>query len=222
MKSAKQKTSLSIISPEPKDISLANHTLKVGVLASGFGSNFEALVRSVKSGMLNAEIPLIIVNNANCGAIEKAKQYNIPYKLLDHRRFNSREELDLSIAKEFYNYKIEAIVMAGWMRIATPTLIDKYPGRIVNIHPSLLPSFKGKDAIKQALEEGVKITGCTVHLVQNDVDSGPILIQAAVIIEENETYNSLKRKIQIKEHEILPIGLILAARNWRSQLKDNK
>ena len=189
--------------------------LRIGVLASGFGSNFEALVLAINNGYLSAVIPLIIINNHDSKAINKAEKYNIPYKIINHKDFSSRQDFDLKIIDEFNSVQIEGIVMAGWMRIATNTLIEKYPNRIINIHPSILPSFKGADAIEQALKSGTKITGCTVHIVEKDVDSGPIIIQSAVAISSSDTYKSLKNKIQEREHHILPIGLSIVATKWR-------
>ena len=123
---------------------------------------------------------------------------------LNHRDYKRRNDLDTAIVNVFRQYKVEWVVMAGWMRIVTPVLIDAFPDRIINIHPSLLPSFKGAHAVEQALEAGVKITGCTVHLVRQEVDSGPILIQAAVPVLPDDTPQTLHARIQVQEHRILP------------------
>jgi phosphoribosylglycinamide formyltransferase-1 len=131
--------------------------------------------------------------------------------LLNHRDYKRREDLDAAIVQMMRQYEVEWIVMAGWMRIVTPVLINAFRDRIINIHPSLLPSFKGVRAVEQALEARVKITGCTVHLVRPEVDSGPILVQAAVPILPDDTPETLHARIQVQEHRILPQGITLAA-----------
>jgi phosphoribosylglycinamide formyltransferase 1 len=178
--------------------------LMLGIMASGSGSNFAAVADAIATGKLTAKIAVLIYNNPDIKAIEIAKQYDIPAVLLDHRTFNTRTELDLEIVSTLDRYGVECVVMAGWMRVVTSVLIDAFPDRIINIHPSLLPSFPGIKAIEQALAAGVKITGCTVHLVAPEVDSGPILIQAAVPIFPDDTPTTLHARIQAQEHRILP------------------
>lgn len=135
----------------------------------------------------------------------------IPALLLDHRQFASREDLDQAIITAFRNRGVEWIAMAGWMRLVTETLIQAFPERIINIHPSLLPSFKGIRAVEQAIAAKVRISGCTAHLVTLDVDSGPILVQAAVPVLPDDTVDSLQQRIQVEEHKILPLAIALAA-----------
>jgi phosphoribosylglycinamide formyltransferase 1 len=178
--------------------------LILGIMASGSGSNFAAVADAIATGKLTAKIAVLIYNNPDIKVIEIAKKYDIPAVLLDHRTFNTRTDLDLEIVSTLDRYGVECVVMAGWMRVVTPVLIDAYPDRIINIHPSLLPSFPGIKAIEQALAAGVKITGCTVHLVAPAVDSGPILIQAAVPIFPDDTPTTLHARIQAQEHKILP------------------
>lgn len=185
--------------------------LKLGVMASGSGSNFEAVARSIKEGHLNAQIQVLIYNNPGIKAVDRAKRWNVPAVLLNHRDYKRREDLDAAIVEALRQYDVEWVVMAGWMRVVTPVLIDAFPDRIINIHPSLLPSFKGIHAVKQALEAGVKITGCSVHLVSLEVDSGLILIQAAVPILPDDTLETLHARIQVQEHRILPQAIALAA-----------
>tara|TARA_Y100001968_G_scaffold332452_1_gene390677 strand:- start:20834 stop:21532 length:699 start_codon:yes stop_codon:yes gene_type:complete len=210
----------SLIVPDI-DIPYVKPKINLGILASGNGSNFEAVVKSSRENKLNANINLLIVNNKNCGAIERAKRLAIKYEYLDHRDFSSREKYDIELIKIFNSANVEAIAMAGWMRIVTSTLIDNYPERIINIHPSLLPNFKGINAIDQALNAGVKITGCTAHIVEKDVDAGEIICQAAVKIDKNDNTETLRRKIQSYEHRIFPLAISLAAINWRINTKDN-
>ncbi len=190
--------------------------LKLGVLASGHGSNFEALVKSTINGQLDADIELLVVNNYECGAIRKAKKLQIDYKIIDHQKYKTRKEFDISIVNAFKDRDVEGIVMAGWMRIVTSSIINEYKDRLVNIHPSLLPSFRGINAIDKALNENVCISGCSVHIVNEEVDSGPILIQAAVPVKKGEKRDELHNRIQEMEHIILPLGVSIAADNWRN------
>ena len=192
--------------------------INIGILASGKGTNFENLINLINEDKLDFKVALLVTNNPNADVIKKAIKLNIPYKIIDHRDFNTREEFDKSIVNNFVQYQVEGIVMAGWMRIVTKILIDAYPNRLVNIHPSLLPSFKGLDAVGQAIKAKVKLTGCSVHLVTVNVDDGPILVQAATSIKKNENRNELLKRIQILEHMILPTGIQIAASHWRKDI----
>jgi phosphoribosylglycinamide formyltransferase 1 len=182
--------------------------LRLGIMASGSGSNFGAIATAIHSGQLAADMAVLIYNNPGIMAIDRATQYQVPAVFHDHRGVN-REELDRQIVQTLREYDVNCVVMAGWMRVVTPVLIDAFPDRIVNIHPSLLPSFPGIRAIEQALAAGVKITGCTVHLVRPEVDSGPILIQAAVPVLPHDDATTLHERIQSLEHQILPAALQL-------------
>lgn len=155
---------------------------------------------------------LLIVNNQGCGAQQRALNLGIPHLLVDHRAHGSRESLDRALVVAFENRAIDLVVMAGWMRIVTPVLIDAYPDRLINIHPSLLPSFRGVDAIGQALAAGVTLSGCTAHLVSEEVDAGKILVQAAVPVHGGDDRGSLAARIRHQEHQILPLAVALAAR----------
>lgn len=189
-----------------------NKKIKLGVLASGSGTNFEAVAKAIANQKLNAQIQVLIYNNPEAKVTQKAEKFQVPGVLLNHRKFASREDLDQKIVEVFQNYEVDLVVMAGWMRVVTPVLINAYPNKLINIHPSLLPSFRGIRAIAQALEAGVKITGCTVHLVVPEVDAGPVLIQAAVAILATDTEETLHQRIQVQEHLILPQGIALAAK----------
>ncbi len=186
--------------------------LNLGVMASGNGSNFEAVAQAIASQKLNAKIQVLIYNNPGIKAASRAEYWGVPTVLLNHRNYKSREDLDTAIVETLRHYQVEWVVMAGWMRLVTQVLIDGFPDRIINIHPSLLPSFKGVRAVEQALEAGVKITGCTAHLVRLEVDSGPILLQAAVPVLSDDTPETLHARIQVQEHRILPQAIALAAR----------
>lgn len=202
----------SFISPL---ISLENlplsKTLKLGVMASGSGSNFEALMAVINQGQLNAQVQVVIYNNPAAKVKERAERWQIPALLLDHRLFNSRESLDQAIVTTLKDYAVDWVIMAGWMRIVTPVLLTAFPQRVINIHPSLLPSFRGVRAVEQALAAGVKVTGCTVHYASAEVDSGPIIAQAVVPILPDDTSDSLHTRIQVQEHQIFPKAIALAA-----------
>jgi phosphoribosylglycinamide formyltransferase 1 len=207
-------SSSSLISPNiGHNVFSQGNPVKLGILASGNGSNFEAIAQAIQKRQLNAKIEVLIYNNPNAYAAVRAENWNIRAVLLNHRDYKKREELDAKIAQTLQEFNVEMVVMAGWMRIVTPVLIDAFPDKIINIHPSLLPSFKGARAIEQALLSGVKITGCTVHLVSLEVDSGLILMQAAVPILPDDNQETLHARIQIEEHRILPPAIALAVQN---------
>ncbi len=193
--------------PEP-----GRSPLRLGVLASGSGSNFAAIAAACAQAELPAQVQVMIYNNPNAKAAARAEQWQIPSRLLNHRSYAQREELDYAIINTLREFGVEWVVMAGWMRVVTPVLIDAFPERILNIHPSLLPSFRGVRAVEQALAAGVKITGCTVHLVVPELDSGPILTQAAVPILPEDTPDTLHARIQVQEHLILKQAIALVAR----------
>ena len=176
----------------------------LAVLASGSGSNLEAIAQAIVNGELKAKIAVVIYNEPDAFARQRAEKFNIPAILVNHRDYKSRKALDLAIINILEQYNVDLVIMAGWMRIVTQVLIDAFPERILNIHPSLLPSFKGIHAIEQAFNYGVKITGCTVHLLSLEVDSGKILKQAAVPIFPDDTLEDLQKRIQIQEHIIYP------------------
>ena len=201
----------SLISPVvATQIGQPGEPIRLGILASGSGSNFEAVAQAIASGKLNARIQVLIYNNPEAKVAVRAANWDVPAVLLNHRDFPNREDLDRQIVQTLQQNAVEWVIMAGWMRIVTPILIDAFPNQIINIHPSLLPSFRGTRAVEQALAAGVKITGCTVHLVVPEVDSGPILLQAAVPILPDDTEETLHARIQVQEHRILPLAIALA------------
>jgi len=176
----------------------------LGILASGSGSNMEAIAHAIGNQAINAQIRVVIYNNPDAKVKERAKRLGIPAVLVNHRDYQTREDLDRAIIQTLNAYQVDLVIMAGWMRVVTQVLIDAFSDRILNIHPSLLPSFRGTHAIDQALNYGVKIAGCTVHIVSLEVDSGKILEQAAVPILANDTVTSLQQRIQVQEHLIYP------------------
>ncbi len=199
-----------------KAVTDATRPLRLGVMASGSGSNFEAIAQAIAQGELKAQIELVVHNNPTAKVVERAARLGVPTLLLDHRCFETREALDEAIAQAMTAAGVEWIVMAGWMRRVTQQLISAFPQRILNIHPSLLPSFPGIKAVEQALKAGVKITGCSVHYVELVVDSGPIIIQAAVPVLPNDSPESLQARIQQQEHRIFPRAIALAAQQQKN------
>ncbi len=204
-----------LISPNLSSIPSLSKPLQLGVMASGSGTNMSAIAFAIAEGKLNAEIKVLIYNKPQAKVKQRAEQYNIPTVLIDHRQYQKREDLDQKIVKVLQAYGVDWVVMAGWMRIITQVLLDGYPNRVINIHPSLLPSFKGIKAIEQALAAKVKITGCTVHLVSLEVDSGAIIMQAAVPILDDDTRDTLHARIQKQEHHILPQAIALVASKFQ-------
>ncbi len=207
-----------MISPSPLPIADTQSPIKLGVMASGSGSNFEAIAQAISDQHLNAEIKVLVYNNPGATVSDRAIRWGVPSVLVDHREFESREELDRAIVQTLKQSGVEWVIMAGWMRIVTPVLIHAFDQRILNIHPSLLPSFKGNRAIEQALEARVKITGCTVHIVVPEVDSGEIIMQAAVPVLPDDTVETLQNRIHIQEHLIYPQAIELAAQHSRKQV----
>lgn len=194
----------SLVSPEFSQSKTAIQTpLKLGIMASGSGSNFAAIATAISNNLLPAQVQLVIYNNPGAKVAERAQQQRLPTKLINHRDYASREAFDQEIVAALKAADIDWVIMVGWMRRATQVLVDAFPGRMVNIHPSLLPSFPGMHAIEQALDYGVKISGCTVHIVTLEVDSGPILMQAAVPVLPEDTAETLHARIQVQEHRII-------------------
>lgn len=185
--------------------------LNIGVLASGRGSNFQSIIDEIEAGKLNASIKLLIVDNPNAYAIERAKKHSIEYLYINLKDFKSKDGFFLKITDELKNRHVELVILAGFMRIVKKPLIDAFPNRIMNIHPALLPSFPGLHSQKQAVDYGVKISGCTVHFVDEGMDTGPIIIQAAVPVSSDDTEETLAARILKLEHKIFPEAIRLYA-----------
>lgn len=205
-----------LMSPDSTAIATSNghppagEPARLGIMASGSGSNFEAISRAIEAGKLNAQIVGVVYNNPDAKVAERAARLGIPAQLLDHRAFDSREALDEAISTVFKERGADWIVMAGWMRRVTQTLLSAFPQRVLNIHPSLLPSFPGIRAVEQALAAGVKIAGCSVHYVELVVDSGPLIAQAAVPVLADDTVETLQARIQVQEHQLFPLAIAIA------------
>lgn len=174
------------------------------VFASGSGSNFQAIIDVVKSGELKANLSLLVCDKPNAYAIERANAACIPSFVFNAKDYGSKEEYEKVILEQLKAYNVEFIVLAGYMRLIGPTLLTEYKGRIVNIHPSLLPAFPGKDAIGQALAAKAQWSGVTIHYVDEGMDTGPIIVQERVRLSEKETRESLQQKIQEIEHKLYP------------------
>ena len=185
--------------------------LKVGVLVSGSGTNLQAIIDRSESGDLGARVACVISNKADAFALERARNHGIPALYLNHRLFASREEYDAALVSTLREHGVGLVVLAGFMRIVTPVLLDAFPMAVMNIHPALLPAFPGLHAQRQALEHGAKIAGCTVHFVDSGTDTGPIILQAAVPILENDTEEELSQRISTAEHRIYPEAVRLFA-----------
>lgn len=178
--------------------------IKLGVLVSGRGSNMQAIDQKCRSGELLAEVVCVISNVEDAPALEYAREKGIPAIFLNRRDYPSRAAYNTALADKLEEFGVDLVVLAGFMMIVTKELLDRFPNAVMNIHPALLPSFPGLHAQLQALEHGVKISGCTVHFVDEGTDTGPIIIQAAVPILENDTEDSLSTRILKEEHRIYP------------------
>ena len=185
--------------------------LNVGVLASGTGSNLQAIIDRVVRGDLPCALRLVISNRANAGALTRAGDAGIPTRVIDHRAFARREDFDAALVEALRAVGTELVVLAGFDRLVTRVLIDAFPARIMNVHPALLPAFKGLHAQRQALEYGTKIAGATVHFVDEDTDHGPIIVQGAVPIAADDTEEAVRNRILAVEHEIYPAAIRLFA-----------
>jgi phosphoribosylglycinamide formyltransferase-1 len=178
--------------------------MNIAVFASGRGTNFGAIIRAVKKGKIKANLSLLVCDNPDAGAIGRAKRAGIKVALVQRKDFATKKDFEAKINEHLEADKIDLIVLAGFVRLLSPEFVSRYKGRIVNIHPALLPSFKGTEGIKDAFDYGVKLTGVTVHFVDEEMDHGPIILQKEVKIEENDTLESLEAKIHKVEHQIYP------------------
>jgi phosphoribosylglycinamide formyltransferase 1 len=180
----------------------ARPPLELGVLVSGTGSNLQAILDAIAAGTLNARVKVVISNRPGVQALERARAAGVRALTIPHKDFPSREAFDRALVSALREAEVSWVVLAGFMRVLTPEFLAAYPGRIINIHPALLPAFPGVDAAKQALEYGVKITGCTVHFVDAGVDSGRIIAQRAVAVAVGDDLATLAARIHDAEHEL--------------------
>lgn len=181
--------------------------MKLAIFASGSGTNFQAIVDAIKRGELAMEVALLVCDCPEAKVVERAKKEGVPTFVFRPKEYAAKADFERDILAQLIAHDIDFIALAGYMRLIGPTLLSAYDGRIVNIHPSLLPAFPGKDAIGQAYRYGVKITGVTVHYVDEGMDTGPIIAQRAVLIEEGESLEEVEQKIHAIEHELYPAVL---------------
>jgi phosphoribosylglycinamide formyltransferase-1 len=176
--------------------------LKLGVLVSGGGSNLQAIIDNIEAGRLDAQISIVISNNADAFSLQRCRNHNVPAIVVDHRDYTSRNDFDRHLIDILRSYDVELVVMAGFMRILTKSFLAAFPMRIMNIHPALLPAFPGLHVQKQALDYGVRFSGCTVHFADGGVDTGPIIIQAVVPVFDEDNEERLAARILQEEHKI--------------------
>lgn len=185
--------------------------LALGVLLSGSGTNLQALVDAIAAGTLEARIAVVVSNVADAGGLARARRHDLPTVVLRHGDAPSREAYDARVVEALRAHGVNLVVLAGFMRLVTPVLLQAYPARVLNVHPALLPAFPGLHAERQALAHGARITGVTVHFVDEETDHGPILAQAAVAILPDDTEASLHARIQRQEHRLYPYAIQLIA-----------
>jgi phosphoribosylglycinamide formyltransferase 1 len=190
---------------------------RLGVLISGRGSNLQAIIDAIAGGTLRATVAVVISNRRDAPGLDRARAAGIRTLTLEHRGFPDRAAYDRALALALQDERVDLVCLAGFMRLLGPAFIAAFPNRILNVHPSLLPAFPGTDAQQQALEYGVRISGATVHLVTEQLDGGPIVLQAAVPVLDSDTVEALAARILVEEHRIYPeaIGLVLDEERWR-------
>lgn len=186
----------------------------LGVLVSGRGSNLQAIWDAIRAGRVNASIGVVISDNPEAYALERVAGSDIATAVVERRAYPDRRTFEQALARELARHQVELVALAGFMRILTPEFIGKFPGRIINIHPALLPAFPGLDAQGQAVAYGVKVSGCTVHFVDEGMDTGPIILQEAVAVRDDDTGETLAERILHLEHALYPraIGLYCEGR----------
>ena len=187
--------------------------LRLGILASGSGTNFQALAEACHEKRIDAEVATLIVNVPGAGALARAEKLGVPAQVIDHQAFTDRALFERELVRALQTAKVDLVCLAGFMRLVGQTLLAPFAGRILNIHPSLLPAFPGLNAVRQALDYRVAVTGCTVHVVDSGTDTGPILLQAAVPVQPGDTEETLAARIHAQEHQLYPAAVRLFAEN---------
>jgi phosphoribosylglycinamide formyltransferase 1 len=193
---------------------MTSSSFKIGILVSGRGTNLQAIIDAIDNGELNARIAVVLSNKKEAPALERAQQKGIQTVYLDPKQFADKKAFDLALAGKLEDHQVDLVCLAGYMRILSPEFIRKFERKIINIHPSLLPAFPGLDVQQRAIDHGVKFSGCTVHFVNEEVDGGPIILQAVVPVHESDDAETLADRILIQEHLIYPraIQLIVESR----------
>jgi len=181
----------------------------IAVLVSGSGSNLQAIIDASEAGAVPAKVGVVLGNNADAYGLVRARNHGIPTEVVDHRSFENREAFDARMVDIIRSYGAELVCLAGFMRVVTPVFLRAFPQRILNIHPALLPSFPGTHGPRQALRYGVRFSGCTVHFLDEGVDTGPVIVQAVVPVFEDDTEETLAARILKEEHRIYPMAIRL-------------
>lgn len=192
---------------------MASNDFKIGVLVSGRGTNLQAIIDAIENGQVDARIVLVLSHKQDAPALERANQHGIASLWLDPEPFAGKKEYDQAVAGELKERGVDLVCLAGYMRILGPEFIRAFKGKIINIHPSLLPAFPGLNVQQKAIDYGVKFSGCTVHFVNEEVDAGPIILQAVVPVHESDDAESLAERILIQEHLIYPRALQMIVEN---------
>jgi phosphoribosylglycinamide formyltransferase-1 len=191
-------------------------TRRLGILISGRGSNLQAIIDATRDGRLDAHIAVVISNRADAGGLDRARAAGIEAIVVDHREFPTRDAFDSALVAELKSRDVGLVCLAGFMRLVGPRMLEAFPNAILNIHPSLLPAFPGLDAQSQAIAHGVKVSGVTVHLVTQELDAGPIVLQRPIPVHERDTADSLAARILDEEHRIYPEAIkIVLDGGWR-------
>jgi phosphoribosylglycinamide formyltransferase-1 len=190
---------------------LVESGVKLGVLASGSGTNLEAIAQAIDDGDVPASIAVVISDNPGAFALERASRRGIPTRVVELKDFDDRPAFDRAVIDELLLAEVDLVVLAGYMKLVGPEIVDAFPDRIMNIHPALLPCFPGEHGVPDALEHGVKVTGVTVHFVDKGLDTGPIIAQEAVEVEEGDDLETLHNRIHLSEYRIYPRAIRLFA-----------
>lgn len=210
----------------PPDSRKMAKSLKIGVLISGSGSNLQSIIDNIEKGALKATLKIVISNKPDAFGITRAQKHGLPVAVLKHDDFKTREDFDAELIRILKNNEVDLVILAGFMRILTPLFLKAFPQKVINIHPALLPSFAGTSGQKDAFEYGVKFSGCTVHFVDEGVDTGPIIIQSVVPVFQSDTKETLAARILKEEHRIYPRAIQffaegkIAITGRRVQIKD--
>lgn len=201
-----KKTGLAAVDGPVADVNrgLPDSAFRVGILASGRGSNLQALIDAVAAGQLQARLAVVVSDQPDAQALVRAQRAGIPAVVIPRGDYPSREDFEAALAAALAEYKVDLVVLAGFMRLLSPFFVNRFQGRLINIHPSLLPAFPGLDAQGQALRYGVRFSGCTVHFVDTGTDTGPVIAQAVVPVEPDDTVDDLAARILAEEHRLLP------------------
>ncbi|ABK44817.1 formyltetrahydrofolate-dependent phosphoribosylglycinamide formyltransferase [Magnetococcus marinus MC-1] len=198
---------------------MSGASFRIGVLISGSGSNLQALIDGVKSGFIPAEIALVISNKADAYGLTRAREAGIETRVVDHKTFEGRSPFEHELIRALDDAGVELVCLAGFMRVLTPLFVRHYLGRLINIHPSLLPAFAGLHVQQRAIDAGVRFSGCTVHFVEEEVDAGPIIAQAVVPVLPSDRAEDLAKRILTQEHRLYPWAVKLFVEG-RTQVKE--